>query len=111
MLNLAMAHQTPRSLSTDTAPWTLAGLILVICSGLLIYSTDPDMYYLNLPFLLKMGFFGVGDRFSLCDSPQIGLVERPFAKSKVAACISLAFVGGGGLRRIFMGFTAPDLSL
>ena len=52
LLDLAMARQTPAQLTKDTSPWTLAGLILVNCSGLLIYSTDPDMYYLNLPFLL-----------------------------------------------------------
>ncbi len=64
LLNLAMAHHTPAQLTRDTAPWTLAGLILVICSGLMIYSTDPDMYYLNLPFLLSLilwvGIFSSG---------------------------------------------------
>ena len=54
LLDWVMPHQTPAQLTQDTSVWTLAGLMLVICSGLMIYSTDPDMYYLNLPFLLKI---------------------------------------------------------
>ena len=42
LLDWVMPHQTPAQLTKDTSVWTLAGLMLVICSGLMIYSTDPD---------------------------------------------------------------------
>jgi hypothetical protein len=110
LLNLAMAHQTPAQLTKDTGAWTFAGLILVICSGLLIYSTDPDMYYLNLPFLLKMAFLVLAIVFHYTILRKVALSSAPPGTSKLAACVSLvlwvAVVFGG----IFIGFTSPNLS-
>lgn len=37
LLGLGMRHQTARQLLKDTGLWTLAGLIIVITSGLLIF--------------------------------------------------------------------------
>src|SRR5579862_10015456 len=53
MLGLAMRHQTPSQLLKDTALWTLAGLIIVITSGLVIFTTDPLRYYYNPSFRYK----------------------------------------------------------
>src|SRR5665213_1212311 len=110
LLNLAMAHQTPAQLTRDTAPWTLAGLILVICSGLMIYSTDPDMYYLNLPFLLKMGFLVLAIVFHYAVLRKLALSSAPSVKSKLAACVSLALWVAVVFGGIFIGFTGRDLS-
>src|SRR5512135_830711 len=41
-------------LSKALAPWTLFGLLLVLLSGPMLFSSDPDMYYLNLSFQIKM---------------------------------------------------------
>jgi hypothetical protein len=110
MLNLAMAHQTPAQLTKDTSPWTVAGLILVICSGLLIYSTDPDMYYLNLPFLLKMGFLILAIVFHYTVLRKLASSNAPPGKSKLAACVSLALWVAVVFGGIFIGFTSPNLS-
>jgi hypothetical protein len=53
MLGLAMRHQTPSQLLKDTSLWTLAGLIIVITSGLVIFTTDPLRYYYNWSFRYK----------------------------------------------------------
>lgn len=54
MLGLGMGHQTTRQLLKDTGLWTLAGLIIVITSGLLIFSSDPIMYLHNEAFRFKI---------------------------------------------------------
>jgi hypothetical protein len=54
LLNWGMLHQTPEELARDTSLWTLGGLILVIGSGLLLFSGDPDQYYTSASFLFKM---------------------------------------------------------
>ena len=110
LLNLAMAHQTPAQLTTDTSPWTSAELILVICSGLMIYSTDPDMYYLNHPFLLKMGFLVLAIAFHYAVLRKLALSGAPSGKGKVAARTSLALWVSVVFGGIFIGFSAPDLS-
>src|SRR5579863_3417685 len=56
LLNFAMLRQTPTQLAKDTNLWTLSGLAIMIFSGMALYSSDPDMYYLNYAFLGKMVF-------------------------------------------------------
>src|ERR1700730_925580 len=55
LLNLGLRDQTAAQLSSGTSMWTLSGLFIAIFSGLLLFSIDPDMYYLNWSFLIKMG--------------------------------------------------------
>lgn len=38
----------------DALPWTLTGLTLAVFSGLLLFSINPDVYYLNYTFIVKM---------------------------------------------------------
>lgn len=54
LLGVGLTRKSPAQLWRDTMPWTLAGLSLVIFSGLLLFSINPDVYYLNNTFLLKM---------------------------------------------------------
>lgn len=53
MLGLAMRRQTPAQLLKDTSMWTLTGLIIVITSGIVIWTTDPLRYYFNPAFRYK----------------------------------------------------------
>ena len=54
MLGLGMMHQTARQLTKDTGLWTFAGLVIVILSGLLIFSSDPIHYLYNQAFRFKV---------------------------------------------------------
>src|SRR6266700_6335162 len=56
VLGIGLSNATPAQLAKDTFFWTLAGLVLIVFSGLLLFSSDPVMYYLNLAFDLKMFF-------------------------------------------------------
>jgi hypothetical protein len=53
MLGLAMRRQTVAQLLKDTSMWTLTGLIIVITSGIVIWTTDPLRYYYNPAFRYK----------------------------------------------------------
>src|ERR1700756_5126190 len=55
MLGLGLKNQTPAQLYRDTAPWTLAGLVVMLTTGPAIYSSDPRMYNLNSSFRFKIG--------------------------------------------------------
>src|SRR5579885_1937394 len=54
LLGWVMRRDKPADLARDMGLWTLSALIIVIFSGLLLFSSDPDMYYLNLSFVFKM---------------------------------------------------------
>ena len=50
-----LISSSPSQLLKDTEILTLAGLFLVIASGIVIWTTDPNMYLSNVGFLFKMG--------------------------------------------------------
>ncbi len=54
VLGFGVLKQSPAQIERVFEWWTLGGLIVAVFSGLLIFSTDPDMYYRNWSFLLKM---------------------------------------------------------
>jgi hypothetical protein len=49
-----MLKQSAAQIARAFEWWTIGGLSVAVFSGLLIFSTDPDMYYLNRSFLLKI---------------------------------------------------------
>jgi hypothetical protein len=54
LLGLGMKHQTAGQITKDTGLWTFAGLVIVILSGLMIFSSDPVHYYHNYAFRVKV---------------------------------------------------------
>ena len=54
LLGFGLLKESPSGIARSFDLWTLGGLIVAVLSGLLIFSTDPDLYYLNWSFLLKM---------------------------------------------------------
>ncbi len=60
LLGLGMRHQTPGQIVRDTSLWTLAGFIIVIFSGLLIFSSDPIHYLYNQAFRFKVTALAIG---------------------------------------------------
>jgi hypothetical protein len=68
LLGFELLKQSPAQIASACEWWTLGGLIIASFSGLLIFSTDPDMYYHNWSFLLKMAALVGCDSFQLHDT-------------------------------------------
>jgi len=54
LLGLGVRNLTPAEIADTSLWWTTGGLIVAVFSGFLIFSTDPDKYYLNWIFDAKM---------------------------------------------------------
>ena len=116
LLGWGMLKESPAELAKDTFFWTLGGLILMIFSGLLLFSSDPDNYYLNYAFDLKMFFLLLAIIFNYTIHRKTVLSETTTGtvgggKSKLVACVSLglwALVIFGG---IFIGFLNSTLDI
>lgn len=54
LLGAGLTRKSAAQLWRETTPWTLTGLTLAISAGLLLFSINPDVYYLNYTFLGKM---------------------------------------------------------
>jgi hypothetical protein len=111
LLGIGMTRQTPLELAKDTGMWTLAGLVLMAFSGLLLFSSDPDMYYNNIPFDMKMFFLVVAIVFNYTIHRKTVQSGASGGKGKVVGLVSLLLwmcvIFGG----IFIGFVNPTLDI
>jgi len=99
-----MRRQGVTELAKSLAPWTLVGLVLVLLSGPMMFSSDPDMYYLNWVFVSKMVILALAITFNYTIRRKTLKSGSSPARAKVVAGISLALwvlvIGGG----IFIAF-------
>ena len=103
LLGIGLTTRSSAQLWRDTLPWTLAALSLVIFSGLLLFSLDPGVYYLNKAFLLKMTALVLAIAFYYTLVRRTAL-RGPALATRTIASISLllwAAVLSGG---VFIGF-------
>jgi hypothetical protein len=104
LLGLGMRHQTPAEIAKDLAPWTLFGLVVMLFSGPLLFSSDPDMYYLNRAFQVKMVLLVLAIVFNYTIRRKVALSGASPLRSKVVACISIALWVGVVFGGIFIAF-------
>lgn len=90
---LGMRHQTPGQLVKDTSLWTLAGFIIVIFSGLLIFSSDPIRYLYNLAFRFKITALAVGIIYNYTIHRREAL-SKPFSRRVRAWSPAFQFLSG-----------------
>ena len=107
LLGAGLNQVSTARLWRDTMPWTLGGLALAIVAGLLLFSIDPEMYYTNLAFRLKMLFLllAIGFYFTMVRKAALAGTDT----SPIVGCISLglwALVPFGGIFIGFVGSTA-----
>ena len=104
LLHWAMRNQTPAELAEDTNLWTLAGLFLVVCSGFLLYSGDPDQYYTSVSFLVKMACLIFAIVFHYTVQRRVVLAGASERKTKAVAYVSLGSWAAVIFGAIFIAF-------
>ena len=85
----------------ETGPWTLVGLVIMLISGPLIFSSDPNMYLGNASFRFKLGALLIAIIYNYTIHRKVALSGAPpGGLSKVVGIVSLALwvsVVAGGL--------------
>lgn len=90
LLGLGMRHQSSAQLIKDTAPWTLIGLLVMLMSGPLIFSSDPNMYLANISFRFKMGALLIAILYNYTIHRKVALSNPSPILGKLVGGISLA---------------------
>jgi hypothetical protein len=109
ILGVGLRGASPSQIAKDTWLLTLTGLVVMLFSGLLLFSSDPDMYYLNWAFLFKMVFFVSAIIFHYTVHRKAVASEVPAPNEKLVAGISLVLWAGVVFGGIFIGFLYPGL--
>jgi hypothetical protein len=90
LLGLGMRNQSSAQLMKDTTPWTLVGLAVMLMSGPLIFSSDPNMYLYNSPFRFKMGALLIAILYNYTIHRKVALSNPSPILGKLAGGVSLA---------------------
>lgn len=97
---LGLSGQKPAQLLKETGPWTLFGLVVMLLSGPLIFSSDPRMYMANYSFRFKIVALLVAILYNYTLHRKVALAGASPGISKVTGAVSLALwvsVVAGGL--------------
>ena len=90
LLGLIIPKQTPQQLASSTELWVAGGLIVAVFTGFMLFSVDPDSYYTNVTFLIKMACLCVAIAFNYTVHRKAVLPGVPPRRGKIVAFISLA---------------------
>jgi hypothetical protein len=109
LMGICMKDQSPGDLWEDTWQWTLYGLIVMIISGLLLFSSDPDNYYLNYAFLAKMVFLVLAIVYNYTAVRKAAAAPRSPGKSRAVGAVSLGLWAMVAIGGIFIAAVVPGL--
>jgi hypothetical protein len=104
LIGVGMKRQLASNLAKDLGPWTLGGLVAVLMSGPLIFSSDPNMYLNNSSFLFKMGALLVAILYQYTLHRKVALSDPSPLVGALAGVVSVMLwisVVAGGLFTAF----------
>jgi hypothetical protein len=105
LLGLALPKQTPGQLQKATSLWTLVGLIVVITSGFVIWTTDPLRYYYNDAFRFKIIALVVATLYHYTIRRKVAAAGTSGAVGGLVAIVSLLLWISIVYAGIFYAFT------
>jgi len=104
LLGFGMRRQAPAEVARDLSLFTMIGLGLVILSGCLLFLSDPDEYYLNRSFQIKMAFLLVAITYHYTLHDRTVFRNGAPVAGRIVACISLTLWFAVIVCGIFIGF-------
>ena len=110
LMGFGLRRQNPTELAKALAPWTLMGLVTVLLSGPMLFSSDPDMYYLNRSFQIKMVLLLLAIVFHYTARRKLLRGELSADLGKAVAGISLALWISVIFAGIFIAFVVTPES-
>ncbi|MEQ1883448.1 MAG: DUF6644 family protein [Bryobacteraceae bacterium] len=109
LLGFGLRKQTASEITKSTWVVTLIGLLTAIFSGMLMYITDPDKYYLNWSFLIKVACLILAIVFHYTVHRKVVHSDTTTGGSKAVAVLSLALWASVVFGGIFIAFVLPGL--
>jgi succinate dehydrogenase hydrophobic anchor subunit len=109
LLGMGLLRHPAAELAKDLAPWTLVGLAIMLLTGPAMFSSDPDMYYRNGAFQIKMAALLVAIVFHYTIHRKVIAQDSSSGSTKLVACLSLTLWMTTVLCGIFIGFAGDAI--
>jgi hypothetical protein len=110
ILGFGLLGQTPSQLAKSTGMWMLSALLVAIFSGLGLYTSDPDMYYMNWSFVIKMICLVLAIVFNYTIHRKVVRADASGGGAKAVALISLVLWASIVFGGIFIAFIIGGLN-
>lgn len=104
LLGLGMKKETSASLVQSTGPWTLLGLMVVLISGPLIFSSDPGLYVYNQVFRIKITMLVIAILYNWTLHRRVALKPDPGSFGVVVGAVSMLMWASLIFDGIFIAF-------
>jgi len=95
LLGLTLRRQPSRQLQADLAPWTLAGVAIMLTTGPMMFSADAVRYYVNPSFRIKMMCLATALVYNFTVDQCVG----SGAHDRVRVKLCLSFRSASGFRK------------
>lgn len=105
LLGVLFKKQTPADVLKATSMWTLIGLVVVITSGMVIFTTDPLSYLYNNSFRYKLIALTVAVVFNYTIHRKVALSGQSKAMNVMVGGLSLLLWVSIVFAGIFYAFT------
>lgn len=107
LMGLSVPRKPVAALARELEPWLISTMIVMLTTGVLLYTSEPTKLYYNAAFWLKMEFlasaivytFTIRRKVLAADETRVGPVW-----GKLVALISIALWAGVGIGGRAIGF-------
>jgi hypothetical protein len=105
LLGLLFNERSPAELLKSTGIWTLIGLVCVVSTGMIIFTTDPLSYYYNYSFRYKVTALLIAIIFNYTIHRKVAMSASTGGLSVVTGAVSLLLWSSVVFAGIFYAFT------
>jgi hypothetical protein len=105
LLGIGFPRKSAPQLVRGTEIWAMSALVIIIFSGFLLFSIDPDLYYLNRAFQFKMTCLVLAIVFNYTIHRKVAVaVDGSPGVAKLVAVVSLLLWTGVIFGGLFIAF-------
>ncbi|MBW8863058.1 MAG: hypothetical protein JF601_11945 [Acidobacteria bacterium] len=109
LLGLGLRDQPIARIARDAQPWLTGSLIVMLFTGVLLFSSEPIKCYNSTPFRVKMSSLVLAMIFAFTVRRKVALAgdgQVPVVWLKIVAIVSLVLWLGVGASGRWIGFSA-----
>lgn len=111
LLGLGIKRQPAALVAEELAPWTIAGLAIMLFTGPLNLASEAMRCYDSSPFWIKMGLLALALIFHFTVHRRVVASQPPVSRftAGLVGCVSLSLWFGVAVAAKFIAFYGEDL--
>jgi hypothetical protein len=107
-LGLGLRRQTIPEVAREAQPWLVCSWVVMIVTGIALFTSEPTKLYYSVPFWWKMTFLALATTFTFTVRRKVGQAQEGRIKPlyyKLVAVVSLLLWFGVGAGGRWIGFS------